>query len=51
MSLILFFGLSALILAVGLIFSVLVVRHHWQRSRTFKSFSDPSVPKDEELTR
>jgi hypothetical protein len=37
MSLILFFGLSAFVVIVGVVFSALVIRHHWQQSRLAKN--------------
>jgi hypothetical protein len=33
MSLILFFGLAAVITLVGFVFSGLVIRHHWRQAR------------------
>ncbi len=33
MSLIIFFGLATLITLIGLTYTALVIRHHWQQSR------------------
>lgn len=47
MSLFLFFTLAAFIIAIGAVFSVLVIRHHWKKDNVLSS-SDQIYP-DESL--
>lgn len=40
MSIVLFFGLAAFIIIVGLIISTLTIHHHWKKSRLPKPHKD-----------
>lgn len=47
MSIVLFFGLASLVTIVGIVFSALVIRHHWRQSRLDSKPKDPNTSPSE----